>query len=199
MQHNGKALTIRYSAEAKKLTREKYYFPHKQQQWLAMFPSFPRMTWSGRQTDWAHTEAESWRVEHKTTMLDTTTNHEVWRGEEGGTQRLFRKMSSTGKVVDLFQMEWNGKVSKLLKQGTRTWLLQNYLEAVGGWVGVRNGSSALWENSEQRSQVVALLVHSCAAGQDWNVCTVQGWHSYNSGAGSPVVEINGQWAVTFFL
>ena len=32
MQHNGKALTIRYSAEAKKLTREKYYFPHKQQQ-----------------------------------------------------------------------------------------------------------------------------------------------------------------------
>ena len=53
---------------------------------------------------------------------------------------------------------------------------------------MRNGSSALWENSEQISQVVALLVHSCAAGQDCNVCTVQGWHSYNSGA---VVEING--------
>ena len=59
-----------------------------------------------------------------------------------------------------------------------------------------NGSSALWENSEERSQVVALLVHSCAAGQDCNVCTVQGWHSYNSGVGSPAVEINGQW--TFF-
>ena len=158
----------------------KYYFP-QQQQWLAMFPSFPRMeiSWSGRQTDWAHTEAESWRVKHKTTMLDTTSNHEVWRCEGGGTQRLFRKMSSTGNVVDLFQMELNGKVPKLLKQGTRTWLLQNYL--VGAEVGVRNGSSALWENSEQRSQVVALLVHSCAAGQDCNVCTVQGWHSYNSG------------------
>ena len=100
-------------------------------------------------------------------------------GGRGGTQRLFRKMSSTGNVVDLFQMELNGKVPKLLKQGTRTWLLQNYL--VGAEVGVRNGSSALWENSEERSQVVALLVHSCAAGQDCNVCTVQGWHSYNSG------------------
>ena len=110
MQHNGKALTIRYSAEAKKLTREKYYFPHKQQQWLAMFPSFPRMTWSGRQTDWAHTEAESWRVEHKTTMRWIQPPTMRCEGGRGGTQRLFRKMSSTGKVVDLFQMEWNGMV-----------------------------------------------------------------------------------------
>ena len=182
MQHNGKALTIRYSAEAKKLTREKYYFPHKQQQWLAMFPSFPRMTWSGRQTDWAHTEAESWRVEHKTTMLDTTTNHEVWRRKGGHTKTIQENEQHWKSCWPIPNgMEWNGKVSKLLKQGTRTWLLQNYLEAVGGWVGVRNGSSALWENSEERSQVVALLVHSCAAGQDCNVCTVQGWHSYNSG------------------
>ena len=97
MQHNGNALTIRYSAEAKKL---KILLSPT----TAMTGDVSKFPTDGNILEWSPNRLSAYRsrkLEGRTMRCE---------GGRGGTQRLFRKMSSSGKVVDLFQMEWNGMV-----------------------------------------------------------------------------------------